>query len=90
MIEVVDKALNLLSKEQDPLKKICSSSCYFNPLVWLYDEMKKNKDIVPISELSKEEKRKLWNLVIKERPEMDKYGRVLIIMAVHAYKTVNQ
>lgn len=89
MIEVVEMVLNTLSKEPEPLKKICSSSAYFNPLVWLYDELRKNKDIVPLSDLPKEVKQEYWDLA-SERKDQDRYGRVLICQAIHAYKTVNK
>ena len=88
MIEVVEKCLDLLSREPDPIKKICSSSAYFNPLVWLYDELKKNKDIEPLSYLPLEKKQELWDRVIKERPDKDKYIKALICQAIHAYETV--
>lgn len=87
MIEVVDKALNLLSKEQDPLKKICSSSAYFNPLVWLYDRLRENKDIIPLSDLPKETKTEYWKIVCRERPDKDRYIKILICQAIHAYKS---
>lgn len=90
MIEVVEMVLTALSKEEDPLRKICSSSAYFNPLVWLYDELRKNKDVVPLSELPKETKLEYWNLAVSERPERPRYVHIFICQAIHAFKTINQ
>lgn len=91
MITVLNQALDLLKTEPDPLKKICSSSAYWIPLVWLYDEMKKNRDIEIISELKEEVKKEYWKLVCQERPEKDRFVKVLMVQALHAYqKVLNQ
>lgn len=88
MIDVADKALFLLSKESDPLKKICSSSCYWMPLQWLYDRLRANKDITPISDLPYETKLNYWTIVSKERPDKDKFIKIMICQALHCYEVV--
>lgn len=88
MIDIADKALSLLSKESDPLKKICSSSCYWMPLQWLYDRLRANKDITPISNLPYETKLNYWTIVSKERPDKDKFIKIMICQALHCYKFV--
>ena len=89
MIPTLDKAIELLSKEEDPLKKICSSSAYWIPLQWAYVMILNNKDIEPIGELSKERKVELWNFVKGERPEKDNLNErwvyKMMAQAVYVY-----
>ena len=85
MIDLVNKALIMLEKEPDPLVKICSCSCYWITFSWLYDEMKKNKDIIRVQDLPEEKKKEYWNIVCKARPDRDREVRYWMVQAIHAY-----
>ena len=85
MIPTLDKALELLAREKEPLKKICSSSAYWIPLQWAYVAVLKNKDIEPIEKISKERKMEIWNLVKRENPGKDFLFYKMMSQAVYVY-----
>lgn len=63
MIHIADQALSLLKKAPDPYKLLTIDTTYIIPIQWLYVELVKNKDLKPLSELDRETKQKLWNMV---------------------------
>lgn len=87
MIDIADKALDLLKQESNPELKICSSSAYWIPLQWLYVRMIENKDLVPISELPEDEKMELWRLVLGLRPDLEfQWTKICLVQAVYVFR----
>ena len=78
-----DLVLSLLKKSPDPIKDILRSSAYYLPLQMLYCDLVKNKDLVPLSELPEEEKRKYWSMVVeKEKPG---YVKIWMCQSLYVY-----
>lgn len=88
MIPAFDLALSELKKVNDPLSKICSSSAYWIPLQWVYSEMVRNKDLVSLSELGKEEKGRYWDMV--KNLEKDKWAKIMIAQSLYVYENLKQ
>lgn len=80
-----DLTLSLLKNSSDPINDILRTSAYWIPLQMLYVELVKNKDLVPISEISSEEKNKYW-LMVKEL-EKPMWAKVSIVQAIYTYET---
>ena len=76
MINVADQALNLLKKSSDPYSDIKRSSCYWIPLQWLYCELVKNKDLVPLIELDEKKQAEGWGQV----KDLEKHRAVKIMV----------
>lgn len=81
MIDVADQALNQLKKSSDPYSDIKRTSAYWCPLQWLYCELVKNKDLVPISEIEKRKKVFYWSQVKEEK----KWKRICICQALYTW-----
>jgi hypothetical protein len=81
MIDVADKALLLLKSSPDPYSDIKRSSCYWIPLQWLYIELVKNKDLVPISEIEETKKVFYWSQVVEPK----RWKRICICQALYTW-----
>ena len=81
-----DLVLSLLKKSPDPIKDILRSSAYYLPLQMLYCDLVKNKDLVPLSELPEQEKRKYWSLV----PEGKPYVKIWMSQSLYVYNWLNK
>lgn len=86
MMPIVDKIIKLLAKCENPYENIIADSLYWIPLQWLYTELLKNKDLIPISELEKVKKDYYWRFVINMEAETCK--KIWIVQAIYVYDFV--
>ena len=77
-----------LSKVDNPTAKIIGNSAYWIPLQWVYVEMIKNRDLVRLSELPKEQKEKYWRMVVNINAPP--WKKINIAQSLYVYEKINQ
>jgi len=78
-----DLTLSLLQSSPDPISDILRSSAYWIPLQLLYVELVRNKDLVPLSDLTYDEKEKYWNMT-----EGEQWKRISLCQAIYTYESL--
>lgn len=86
MMPIVDKAIDKLRISSNPYENIIADSLYWIPLQWLYTELLKNKDLIPISEIGKVEKDYYWRFVINMDAPV--WKKINIAQAIYVYDFV--
>lgn len=81
-----DAALNELKKVPYPEDKIIKSSAYWIPLQWVYVRMVENKDLTPLSDLSKEHKLRYWNQVKELKAQQ--WKKICLAQALYVYEVI--
>jgi len=80
-----DHAITVLQTSPDPHERIINSSAYWIPLQWLYVRMVENKYLIPLSEISKEQKERYWNLSSVKK---EQWSRICICQALYVYENI--
>jgi hypothetical protein len=81
-----DLTLSALQKSPDPTGDIIRSSAYWAPLQLLYVELVKNKDLIRITDLTKEKKLQLLDKV--KYQQWPQWKKINVIQAIYVYESL--
>lgn len=82
-----DLALAELKKVNNPEDKIIQSSAYWQPFQLVYVEMVKNGDLIPLSDLEREQKERYWSLV--KGLDFKQWKKISIAQALYCYEVIS-
>jgi len=83
MMKAADIALSLLRKSVDPVADIKRSSCYWQPLQWLYLRFAEHNELIRLSELDKRQQARYWSEV--KNLEEKQWKKISICQAIYLW-----
>lgn len=86
--QILNSVLVLLKDKENKSEKIIGSSCYWIPLSLTYDSLRRSKEVISISDLPAEEKKKYWVQV--KGLDVPRYTKIMIVQALYLFDLINE